>query len=142
MLMVFFRCGDLVLVYVLWGVGPIPKNAYEIQGQHCVALFPGSEISEGLHFRNLIFVIKSCRIRLCLSRVSLRRYMPFRGGSRCILLVKNHIIRKRERDRDRDKDTERERQETQFCSLCSLQYFDCRRVGGAGMEQNVLFGAG
>ena len=42
--------------------------------------------------------------------------MPFRGGSRCILLVKNHIIRererererKRERDRDRDKDTERE----------------------------------
>ena len=39
--------------------------------------------------------------------------MPFRGGSRCILLVKNHIIRERERerdrDRDRDKDTERDR---------------------------------
>ena len=52
--------------------------------------------------------------------------MPFRGGSRCILLVKNHIIRERERERKRERETEtetktqRERQETQFCSLCSL----------------------
>ena len=52
--------------------------------------------------------------------------MPFRGGSRCILLVKNHIIREREREREKERETEtetktqRERQETQFCSLCSL----------------------
>ena len=50
--------------------------------------------------------------------------MPFRGGSRCILLVKNHIIREREREKERETETEtktqRERQETQFCSLCSL----------------------
>ena len=52
--------------------------------------------------------------------------MPFREGSRCILLVKNHIIREREREREKERETEtetktqRERQETQFCSLCSL----------------------
>ena len=50
--------------------------------------------------------------------------MPFRGGSRCILLVKNHIIREREREKETETETEtktqRERQETQFCSLCSL----------------------
>ena len=28
MLMVFFRRGKLVLVQVLWGVGPIPRKAY------------------------------------------------------------------------------------------------------------------
>ena len=46
--------------------------------------------------------------------------MPFRGGSRCILLVKNHIIRERERETETETKTQRERQETQFCSLCSL----------------------
>ena len=30
MLMVFFRCGALVLVYVLWEVGPILRNGYGI----------------------------------------------------------------------------------------------------------------
>ena len=44
MLIVYFRCGELVLVYVLLGVGPILRNAYEIEGQNFVALFPGSEM--------------------------------------------------------------------------------------------------
>ena len=36
--------------------------------------------------------------------------MPFRGGSRCILLVKNHIIRERERERERKRERQRQRQ--------------------------------
>ena len=62
MLMVFFRCGELVLVYVLWGVGSIPRVEYGIKGQNYVALIRGNEKSAGLHSRNLLFYIKSYRI--------------------------------------------------------------------------------
>ena len=41
---------------VLCAVGPIPKNAYGIQGKNYVALFPGSEMPAGLHSRNLYSV--------------------------------------------------------------------------------------
>ena len=38
MLMVFHTCGELVL----WGVGPILRNEYGIQGQNYVAMFQGA----------------------------------------------------------------------------------------------------
>ena len=56
MLMVFFKCGELVLVYVLWGIGSIPRVEYGIKGQDYVALIRGSEMSAGLHSRNLYFI--------------------------------------------------------------------------------------
>ena len=34
--------------------------------------------------------------------------MAFPGGSRCILLVKNHIMRERKRERERERKRERE----------------------------------
>ena len=52
LLMVFFMCDELVLV--LSGVGPILKNGCGIRGQNYVALFQESEMSAGLHSRNLI----------------------------------------------------------------------------------------
>ena len=42
------------MVLVLWGVGAIPGNGYGIQGQNYVALFQGSEMSAGFHYRNVI----------------------------------------------------------------------------------------
>ena len=62
MLMVFFRCGELVLVSVLWGIGSIARVEYGIKGQDYVALIRGSEMSAGLHLSNLLFYIKSYRI--------------------------------------------------------------------------------
>ena len=62
MLMVFFRCDELELVYVLWRVGPIPRVEYGIKGQNYVALIRGSEMAAGLHSRILLFYIKSYRI--------------------------------------------------------------------------------
>ena len=62
MLMVFFRCDELELVYVLWGVGPIPRVEYGIKGQNYVALIQKSGMAAGLHLRNLLFHIKSYRI--------------------------------------------------------------------------------
>ena len=68
MLMVFFRCSELVLVYVLWGVNPILKNGsyskewvWNLGTKLCYTV-PGSDMSAGLHSRNLIFDTKSCRI--------------------------------------------------------------------------------
>ena len=61
-LMVFFRCGELVLVQVLWGVGPLPRVEYGIKGQNYVALIRGSEMSAGSHSRNSLFHIKYYRI--------------------------------------------------------------------------------
>ena len=60
MLTIFFTCGELVLV--LWGAGPVLRNVYGIYGQNDVALLKGSEMSAGLHFRNLILNINCCRI--------------------------------------------------------------------------------
>ena len=51
---VFFTYG---MVLVLWGVGPILENGYGILGQNYVVLLQGSDISAGLHCRNLIFAI-------------------------------------------------------------------------------------
>ena len=51
-LMVFITCDELFLV--LWGVGPIMRNGYEMWGQNYVALFQKNEMLAGLHFRNLI----------------------------------------------------------------------------------------
>ena len=56
MFMVFFKCGELVLVYVLWGIGSIPRVEYGIKGQDYVALIRGNEMLAGLHSRNLYFV--------------------------------------------------------------------------------------
>ena len=42
MLMVFFRCGELVLLEVLWGGGPIPRVEYGIKRQNYVTLIRGS----------------------------------------------------------------------------------------------------
>ena len=52
MLMIFFTCGELVLV--LWGVGPVLRNGYRTYGQNDVALLKGSEMSAGLHFNKLL----------------------------------------------------------------------------------------
>ena len=51
-LMVFFTCEELVLI--LWGAGLFLRNGYGILGQNYVALFQESEMSAGLHSRNLI----------------------------------------------------------------------------------------
>ena len=40
------------MLLVLWGVGVILGNGYGIQGQNCVALLQGSEMSVGLYSRN------------------------------------------------------------------------------------------
>ena len=42
------------MVLVLWRVGPILGNGYEIEEQNYVALIQGSEMPAGLHFMNLI----------------------------------------------------------------------------------------
>ena len=55
MLMLFFRCEELLLVLVLLGVGRILRNVYGTKGQNYVALFAGIEMSAGLHSRNKIF---------------------------------------------------------------------------------------
>ena len=52
MLMVFFKCDELVLV--LWEVGPILRCGCGIWGQNYVALFQENEMSAGLPSRNLI----------------------------------------------------------------------------------------
>ena len=51
MLMVFFKCDELVLV--LWGVAPILRIGYRIWGQNYVSLFQESKMSAGLQSRNL-----------------------------------------------------------------------------------------
>ena len=59
-LMVFFMCGELVLV--LWGVCLILRNGYGILGQNYVALLQKSEMSSGLHSRNIVLGMHCCRI--------------------------------------------------------------------------------
>ena len=49
MVMVFFACGELVLVF--WAVDPILRNRY-------VVLLQENETSAGLHSRNLILGIE------------------------------------------------------------------------------------
>ena len=45
---------SLHIVLVLWGSGLILGNGYGILEQNCVVLLQESEISAGLHSRNLI----------------------------------------------------------------------------------------
>ena len=52
-----FHSRMMSMVLVLWEVAAIPGNGYGIQGQNCVALLQGSEMSAGVHSRNLILGI-------------------------------------------------------------------------------------
>ena len=47
-------------------MSPFPRNAHGIWRQNYVVLFPGSEMSAGLHSSNLIFGIKFYRMNLSL----------------------------------------------------------------------------
>ena len=71
LLMVFFMCDELVLV--LSGVRPILKNGCGIRGQNYVALFKESEMSAGLHSRNLI--------------LGLECFLPYLPNGRILLIV-------------------------------------------------------
>ena len=42
------------MILGLWGISPILGNGYGILGQYYIALFQGSEMSAGLHSRDLI----------------------------------------------------------------------------------------
>ena len=52
-----FHSRMMSMVLVLWEVAAIPRNGYGNQGQNCVALLQGSEMSAGFHSRNLILGI-------------------------------------------------------------------------------------
>ena len=56
LLLVLFTFFSLWMVLVLWKVGGIPGNWLETQEQNCVALFLGSEIPAGFHYKNLILL--------------------------------------------------------------------------------------
>ena len=60
MLMVFFTYDELGLV--LYKVGPILSNGCGRRGKNYVALFQGSKMSAGQHFRNFILGIQCCRL--------------------------------------------------------------------------------
>ena len=53
-----FLDGEYGFTYMVqWRVDTILENVYGIQGQKCVALFQGSEMPAGFHYRSLVLGI-------------------------------------------------------------------------------------
>ena len=85
--MVFFACGELVLVF--WAVDPILRNRYGIQGQNYVVLLQENETSAGLNSRNLILGIECQISSLMVSTKEFNRGVPrpFLRRAGCILTL-------------------------------------------------------